>query len=268
MHKSVLIFLIVLFSHSAFAGWILTGRYLDQNGKTIMQRYFIQDYNVKFEQYDIIYTFNLKTHTLILVDPVRLLYYKGTIEKYIEGCLRQKNERLQKLMEEIPADQREEYKTKYSAQFAGFGKPVQVTKDSISIVPLDDSLKVFGKATDKYEIRLNNRKAEELWISPALLINAQFDWRAFLYFISVLEPDNMPLQYMASNPYLDLLGTGFPVRRILVFNGYRNDFQINKAEEKVIPGYEFGIPALCKEVPVSQWINRDQDMNPNYDDYE
>jgi hypothetical protein len=56
------------------AGWVITGRYIDREGKTIFKRYFIQDNDVKVEQFNLIYSINLKTESIILVDPENLVF--------------------------------------------------------------------------------------------------------------------------------------------------------------------------------------------------
>ena len=208
--------LILFCAQSLKAGWVLTGRFIDQDGKTVMQRFYIQDFNVKFEQYNIIYTFNLNTNSIILVDPVNLVYYKGTIDSYIQGLKQLKNRQLQALILEIPDDQKAQCRKDYSGQIDRIGRPIVPASDSVNIVRVYDSLKVFGKATEKYLVTLNNRRTEETWISTVLHINDQFNWKKYLYFLSVLEPENSTLRYMISGPFQELLAKGFPVRRIMV----------------------------------------------------
>ena len=264
----ILAIIILLCTQKIMAGWILTGRWIDQDGKTIMQRFFIQDFKVKFEQYNIIYTFNLKTNSIILVDPVDLVYYKGTIESYIQGLKQMKTRQLQKLLREIPDDQKAACQKEYSVKIERIGRPIVPVTDTINIVRLNDSLKVFGKTTEKYQVSLNNRRTEETWISPSLDITRQFNWEKYLYLISVMEPGNTTLNYMVTEQYRQLLAKGFPVRRIMTAGGYRNEFQVNRMEEKKIPDYEFYTPSLCRELTFEQWIDRNKDKEIQYDDYE
>jgi len=263
------LFLILLFgAQNMKAGWILTGRFIDQDGKTIMQRYFIQDFKVKFEQYNIIYTFDLKTNSVILVDPVNLVFYQGTLDSYILGLKQIKNHQLQSLIKEIPENQKAQVQAEYSSIVERIGKPLTPSADSINIVQVIDSLRVFGKATEKYQVTLNNRRTEETWISAYLDVSRHFSWEKYLYLLSVVEPENASLKYMITAPYLQLLSKGFPVRRIMVVGGYRNEYQVNRMEEKTIEEYEFYTPSSCKELTLDQWINRNIEKEPTYDDYE
>jgi hypothetical protein len=262
------IIIVLLSAQSLKAGWIITGKFIDQEGRTIMQRYFIQDFKVKFEQYNIIYTFNLKTNSLILVDPVNMIYCQGTIESYIRGLKQQKNRQLENLIKDIPEIQKAEAREAYADQINRIGSPINLVIDSINIVRSDDSLVVFDNLTEKYLVSLNKRRTEETWISPALNINSEFNWDKYLYFLSVLEPENSSLKYMATKSYRQLLDKGFPVRRIMVVSGYKNEYQFSQLDEKKIPEYEFYTPSNCKELSIDEWLNRNRENEMKDDDYE
>lgn len=250
------------------AGWVLTGRYIDREGKTILQRWFIQDYQVKFEQYDLIYTFNLKTGAIVLVDPVNLVYYRGTVDSYIQGLRDLKMKRLETLLQEIPEKERESARAAYMEEIEKIGAPVIPISDTMAITEVHDTLKAVGKPTTRYQVSVNGRKLEDCWISPLLDVSGQFSWDKYFYLLSVIDPSNVKLRYMSTNGYLDLLSKGFPVRRIVLEDGYKTEYQINREEQKDIPGYEFGVPDLCKELDLENWLNRNIAKDTEYDDYE
>lgn len=251
-----------------YAGWVLTGRYIDREGNTILQRWFIQDYQVKFEQYDLIYTINLKTDALILVDPVNLVYYRGTVGSYIQGIRDLKMKRLEALLEEIPEKDREAARAAYLEEIEKIGAPVIPISDTLAITEVHDTLKAVGKPTIRYQVSVNGRRLEDCWISPLLDVTGQFSWSKYFYVLSVIDPSNVKLRYMSTDAYLDLLSKGFPVRRIVLEEGYKTEYQINREEQKDIPGYEFGIPDRCKELDLEHWLNRNIAKDTEYDDYE
>jgi hypothetical protein len=257
----------LLVQQSLKAGWVLTGRYIDQEGKVIMQRWFIQDQKVKFEQYDIIYTINFRNGDIIMVDPDLLIYYKSTISEYISDFQVYKMNRLSVLEKQLPDVENTELKS-YKEAIEAFGTPFPDTGDSIIIREVTDSLKVFGAETDKYMIMVNGLKTEEVWISPVLDVNSQFSWKLYMYYMSLLEASEPKPAYLYSDEYFALLEKGFPVRRIMVKDGYRTEVQVNREETKEIPDYEFYTPDLCKEVTLKQWLERKQSKHNEYDDYE
>jgi hypothetical protein len=264
----ILILLVAGAFQSLKAGWILTGKYIDKDGNTALQRFFIQDQKVKFEQYNIIYTLNFATNEVILVDPVNLLYYKGTLQSYVMGMKNYKNRQLSLLMNEIPKDQQGDYKKEYELSIEEIGREIIPDKDSVVILRLVDSLKIIGQPSEKYQVSVNSRKIEEVWISPGLDVSKQFSWKKYLYFLSIVEPENTTFNYMITSPFMQLLDKGFPTRRIMIRNGYRTEFQINKMEEKGIPDYEFYTPSLCKELTFDEWIDRSKSKESLNDDYE
>lgn len=263
--KSVFVSLILFWSNTLYGGWILTGRYIDQEGKTILQRWFIQDYKVKFEQYDIIYTFNLNTGEIILVDPVNLVYHQTSINSLISAQKEYKKGQLEVLLENIPSENREDIRQEYLQFINQFGNPPVPEQDSLSVFRVNDTLKALGKPTEKYQINLEGRKMEEIWISPSLDLRMHYSWEKYLYFYSVIDPGNRMPAYMYHPDFLSLLDKGFPVRRIILKEGYKTEVQINRMEEKTIPDYEFFTPSQCRKVSYAEWLGRD---DPEYDDYE
>ncbi|MBK7174286.1 MAG: hypothetical protein IPH84_13860 [Bacteroidales bacterium] len=267
LYLTILMLGMLLIYQPLTAGWVLTGRYIDQEGKVILQRWFIQDQKVKFEQYDIIYTIDFLTGEIILVDPDLLLYYKSTITDYISDFQLYKMNKLSVLEKEVPVTEQKALDS-YKAAIEAFGSPIADCRDSISIREVTDSLKVFGAETDKYMIMVNGLKTEEIWISPFLNVNSEFSWKLYMYYLSLIEASEPKPAYVFSDEYFALLDKGFPIRRIMIRDGYKTETQVNQEEKKEIPAYEFFTPDLCKKVNLKQWLERKQSMRNEYDDYE
>ncbi|MBK7214485.1 MAG: hypothetical protein IPH88_14520 [Bacteroidales bacterium] len=264
---SILLLLLLMFN-SASAGWLLTGKYIGPDGKTYMQRYFIQDGKVKFEQYNIIYTYDSKTESIILVDPENLVFYRNTLSGFIQDMKSYRQKQLEILLKDVPAEQKEKVRETYLAGITSIGSPVKQITDSVIVTRVPDSLRILGMPSEKYLISLKNRKLEELWISPGLNVNKEFSWSKYLNFLALVEPDIPELNFMVSDSYLELLNKGFPSRRIFIRDGYRNEVQVNKMEEKNIPEYEFYTPSLCKQLNYEDWLKRGKSNDQKYDDYE
>ena len=265
---SSLLLLLLLMFNSASAGWLLTGKYIGPDGKTYLQRYFIQDGKVKFEQYNIIYTYDSKTESIILVDPENLVYYRSKLSGLIQDMKSYRQKQLEILLKDVPADQQEKVRQSYLSVISSIGAPIRPIDDSLIVSRVPDSLRILGMPSEKYLISLKSRKLEELWISPGLNVNKEFSWSKYLNFLALVEPDIPELSFMVSASYLELLNKGFPSRRIFIRDGYRNEVQVNKMEEKKIPEYEFYTPSLCQELNYEDWLKRDKSNDQKYDDYE
>jgi len=263
-------FLIVIaLPYNAQAGWLINGRVIDREGNTILKRYFIQDNVVKVETYNLIYVCNLKTESILLVDPVNLLYTRTTLSDYQSKMRGIKSERLQKLLALIPDDKKKDYESLYRAQIEYEVTLPENSGDSLEISILSDSEKMLGHKATKFRISENGRKKEEFLFTSEINISDQLDMNAFLKYVYLIEPEDNTVKYMASDKYRETVKNGLVLRRYIFEDGYRSEWQVNQTENKTIPSYEFGIPDLCKEVSLDKWMSRENDIDDKYfDDYE
>lgn len=263
-------FLIVItLPFNAQAGWLINGRIIDREGNTILKRYFIQDYMVKVETYNLIYICNLKTEDIILIDPVNLIYSRTTLTAYQSKIREIKLERLQKLLSLIPDDKKKEYESLYREQIERQVILPENRGDSLEISILSENEKMLGHKATKFKISENGRKKEEFLFTSEIDISNHLDMNIFLKYAYLIEPEDHTINYMASDKYRETVKNGLVLRRFIFEDGFRTEWQVNQTESKSIPSYEFGIPDLCKEVTLNKWMSRDDDTdNKFYDDYE
>jgi len=253
----------------SYAGWIITGRYIDSDGKTTLKRYFIQDNEVKAEKFNLIYSCNLKTGVLVIVDPVDLVYVKTTYNAYAGKLKEIKLKRLNELLALIPEDQKQDYARVYREQIENSVFLSKPEIDSVRIVRLNDSTKLLGYRTTKYIITDHGRKKEEFYFTEEVDVSPDFNQEAFLKFVFLLEPEDKTLMYMNSDNYLNTVRNGLVMRRFIFEDGFRSEWQVNKIEKQNIPAYHFGAPDLCKELTLDKWLVRVKESeNKPYDDYE
>jgi hypothetical protein len=263
------LFLIVLLPSQLNAGWIITGRYIDGEGNTIFKRYFIQNNIVKVERYNLIYTCNLKTGNIIIVDPENLVFVTTTLKEYIGKLKDNKMSRLSELLNLIPEDQRIEYERLYREQLDGEVFIPVCKDDSLSLIKTADTVKLLGYQTTKYIISEKGRKKEEFFFTDEVDISADLDLNIFLQYVYLLEPEDKTVKYRASKTYSDIVKKGFVIRRFIFEDGNRCEWQVNKIEQKNIPFYEFVNPDLCKEITLDKWLARQKNSDDKYyDDYE
>lgn len=251
------------------AGWVITGRFIDREGRTILKRYFIQDNLVKVERYNLIYTCDLNTGSIIMVDPEILVFTQTNLNELTSKILTINNERLDKLLNLIPEDQKSFYKELFKVQSLAKVVLPENNGDSLSIEKIQDSIKLLGHNALKYKISVSGRKKEEFFFTPEVDISGDFNWPKFLCFQYLIEPEDKTIEYLATEKYLDFIKNGLVLRRFIYQDGYRSEWQVNNIETKTIPGYEFGKPALCKEISIDKWLGRaKKDGGKYYDDYE
>ncbi len=262
-------FLLVLtLSLPAYAGWILTGRYIDTDGRVLPQRFFIEHNKFKYEMHDFIYIFDFNNQSLILIDISRLTYCKTTLDAYLAYKRDLMTQRLTELMKSIPEGERSAYREEYMHKVADAGKIPPPTTDSVTISDTKIDFRMMNYDTDKYTVSLNGLRVEDVWIAPALKMNDDFSWDRYFDFMAALSLREGDLNLMTSEIYRKLLSTGYPLRRIMYTSIGNNEWQVNKLEEKNIPDYEFYTPDKCKSVTLQQWFAKTAEKTTRYDDYE
>jgi hypothetical protein len=262
-------FLALFLPFQSNAGWLITGRFIDREGNTIMKRYFIQNSEVKVERYNLIYTCNLKTENIIIVDPVNLVFVKTNLKDYSDKMKQIKLQRLSELLALIPEGQRNDYEKAYKAQVEDAVILPLYDGDSLAIKQLADTVKFLQHQTLKFAVSENGRKKEEFFFTNEVDISVDLNMNSFLRYVYLLEPEDKTIRYLNSESYLDLVKNGLVLRRFIFEDGYRSEWQVNQIEQKKIPEYEFGTPELCKELTLDKWLVRQKETDDKYyDDYE
>ncbi len=263
------VFLCLLMPFQLWAGWKITGRYIDKEGNTTYKRYFIQDNVIKVERYNLIYTCNLKTQSIIIVDPVKLVFVKTNLTAYMQKMREIKLKRLNELLLLIPDNQKSEYEQRYKKQIEEEIDLSVGKTDSINITQSKDSSKLLGYSSVKYIISQQKIKKEEFFITDKVDISTDLDLKTFLQYVYLLEPEDKTTRYLASGQNIGLVKNGLVLRRFIFNSGFRDEWQVNKIDKENIPAYEFGEPDLCKELSLDKFLSRQNSDNEKYyDDFE
>jgi len=252
----------------SFAGWLITGKNIDTEGKTIQLRIYIEEQNVKIEQPQYIAQFDMKTRRIILVDPVKLTYYQGTLLEYQDGVKAFKKKALKIATSDMEIEQANKYNRAYLDQIEQYFDIPKVELGSLTVKKTDIVFKMVGWQTEKYEILMNGLLKEQVWIAPGMNVGEGFDWSLYFTFLKAAGLEDESLSYMNSPEYLELMKTGFPLRKMVITSGAQAEFQVNRLEEKTIHDYEFYTPSLCKELTIAEWLQQrvaDEDINDDYE---
>ena len=113
--------------------------------------------------------------------------------------------------------------------------------------------KVAGFASEHYRVLLDEEEdenlVEELWLAPALGALKGEDVLSFLSGMggmtggSTWEMEDFPPGYDEHPDYLEILKSGFPVRRTRYFIGERSTVEVRAAAEKPLPESAFSVPS-------------------------
>lgn len=250
------------------AGWILTGRYIDTEGRVMPQRFFIENNKVKYEMHDFIYIFDLNVKSLILINIDKLTYSKTTLDAFLTYRKNLKTSRLDEMLASVPENERDTWRKEFMKKVNTEGTVPGNTGDSVTINDTRIDFRMVNYDTDKYAVSVNGLRVEEVWIAPALQMGNDFEWAKYFDFMAALSLREGDIRLMTSEPYKNLLSQGFPLRRIMYTPVGNNEWQVNLLEQKNIPDYEFYTPAMCKSLTLQQWFSQLVDKQEVYDDYE
>ena len=252
------------------AGWIITGKIVDREGRTIMKRYFIEGNDVKVERYNLIYSVNLTTENIILVDPVKLVFVRTNLHAYTEKMRQIKAKRLDKLLVLVPEDQKASIGKQNQLQIEQDIDLNKMIVDSLEINQLPDTTKLLEYRAVKFSVEKTGLPMEDVFFTKEVDISSELDMKALLKFMYILEPEDKTIGYMAAKPYLETFKKGLVLRRFIYEDGYRSEWQVNLIEHKAIPFYEFVTPDKCKELTLDKWVetHSEPESNNDYDDYE
>jgi hypothetical protein len=229
---------LLLFPSPASAGWVID--VVDPDFPTETTTYYFQDDKARVEGLiaGLAFIIDLASGEGYIIDVKAGRYAGGEIGQ-VEEALRE---------ERLKGDA---------------GEPEETTEDAggereavFPLVLLERSLdaeKVAGFDSEHYRVLLEEELVEELWLSPAVGALKEGRAAAFFSFLermtggSPAETADFPPGYDEHPDYLELLRTGFPLRRTLYFVGEKNIVEVTKAAEKALPEGLFTLPAGMEE---------------------
>jgi len=178
---------------------------------------------------------------IYVVDDGRKMIASGTVDEF---CIEMK-QGIEKMMEQIPAEQREAMK-----QMMGGGEPPKV-----EIVEKGKGERVSGFDTKRYDVMADGELYEEVWIAQdkALVKECMPVMKMVGRFIScmgAIASMGAPTPPEASQEYLKLFDLGMMVKSVghsdEKVSGASLDFA--EIEKKDVPDGDFALPAGYKEV--------------------
>lgn len=259
--SAIVIAIILLVPIRTFSGWVVTGRYVNADNKTFMQRYFIQNNKIKYEQHDFIYSYDFKTDKLILINIDSLLYVKTTLSKYLEKKNADDEKILNNLAEKFLTEATTSRKLDFKVQVEIKSDRFPANDSTISIIQGNEKKSYLGHNAYNYTLYSANKVVEKIYYTDEVACFSDIDLDTFFYLQQLFNPFDKNYQIFASNKYKSFFQKGLMIRRFVSDKGRPTEFQINKYEQKLIPEYEFDIPALCKEISLEKWFDLQNNLD-------
>ena len=268
--RFILILSALILPFSLSAGWVITGVVTEQDGTTIAKRYFIEKNIVKVEQYNLIYTCNLITGSIILVDPENLVYARTTLNEYIEKIRSEKMKALARVVSVIPENERAKSEAQFKKEMEESVKLPVNNGNTMEIMSFPGHDKIAGYEIAKFQVIEADGLKENFSVTFAVNLKDDLDMEKFLLYQHLLEPNDKTFSYITADKYRKLADKGIVMQREIFNSGLvTRSWKVEKVEKKTVPAYELGTPALCKEITLSKWLVRNKKADDlKYDDYE
>lgn len=248
-----LVFAAVLLASNAFAGWVITQTTQDITGKEEEQTVYLQQNKVKTVMPDGIMMFDLDKELLYLINPDKKAYWSGKPQDMKKSTEEAQKKMMEEQMKKVPPEQREAMKKYMEQMMAQKASPKKEVK--VAVKKTGEKATVAGYSSQKYQILVNGKLREEMWLATKLKdVGAEFDrakWEKFQKALTEMGGEEEP--YSASREYLDLMEKGFSIKSVSYYEeGRKSENVTTKVEKKKIPASEFQIPKGYKKVGMAE----------------
>ncbi|OQX08059.1 MAG: hypothetical protein BWK80_48640 [Desulfobacteraceae bacterium IS3] len=237
----VITVLLTIITTSAYAGWVFT-----ESGNSENQTTYIQNNKMKLVNADQIMIVDVAKNQLCFANPKQKTFWRGTPSQLASEAGKIMND-MDKMMDEqlsaIPAEQRDMLKQALRDQITP-GKNSPNPNAQVVDTGLGDT--IAGYPARKYEIRVDGKLSEALWITGGIKMGSEFDVRRFSEMMrSLTSGISMIGDYaaMSSPQVMSLLEKGWPLRVVDYQGGKYNMLSdVIKVEKKSISPATFDIP--------------------------
>jgi len=247
----IMTLLLIVIASVSYAGWVFT-----ESGQSENRTTYIQDNKMKLVNPDQIMIFDVAKNQLCFANPKQKTYWQGTPSQLASEAGKIMND-MDRMMDEqlsaIPAEQREMLKQALKDQITP-QKNSMPPKAEVVDTGLRDT--IAGYPAVKYEIRVNGKVNEYLWIASGIRMGSEFDVRRFSEMMrSLTSQIGMIGDYAAlsSSQVMSLLEKGWPLR-VVDFQGgkYNMLSDVIKAEKKSVPPATFDVPKGYQQASVME----------------
>ncbi|MEM7534985.1 MAG: DUF4412 domain-containing protein [Chloroflexota bacterium] len=263
--RSIFIVFIFLFicAYQSMAGLIVEReRYEKGGGERVSGTIYIQENKLKFfdEEGQFYAIFDLNTGEMIQVDNLSRTYSTTRADDYF-AYYKQYAQRMEAAMRqqlsELPPNKREQAEAMMKRQ--GIALPGSNGKSSdISSKKTSDTKKIAGYESVKYEIYVDGRLEEEIWITSDERFKQEVDIEKMTQYLSELRAIDHSLGGNGNSDakaYVEVFSSGFPMKTI-DYPVYGNEIieQTVKVSNKNIDNNEFTAPLGYRKVELKEML--------------
>lgn len=244
--KPFIFIFFVLFYGGLLAGWIIQQRSFDFTGEETNSTVYIQNNRIKTVDSEIV-IIDLDEMVLTMLLPAHKVYYcrhPDSLHRHIRETGQQPADSFLKELtpEEIAVFQ--EYKNRLQ-ESKRIGRQSTTTVD---VREIKRKSKVLSYTTRQYQVWVDGRLREKLWISNELPIQKEINLDRFFQFMTLLGSQSVTASYTSTPQYLELRRKGYPLKTIEYSQERKVLTEVKRIQKATIPEEEFYIPDDYQEV--------------------
>ena len=264
----LLIFLVMLVSAESFAGWIITLRESESDGTTYYETMMIEDNMMKSAGHDGSFIFNVNSREFYMIDDANKTYWQGQLDDFRENYYNAMKVAVDQMLSGLPPEQREMYKQMFGDMVEIYSDPdpAKIKSVNIEVKKAGEAIEIAGYASTKYEVTVDGKLVEELWLSDELDVNEDLDFKAIAELMNEIRPNlDDEFLYEYTDEYMRLWEKGFRMKSI-DDNGDMSE--VIKVEKKKISASEFQAPEGYSRLTIEEMMQQQMMGGDEEDDQE
>jgi len=269
MKKLYLLILIVLFSawsDRVTAGWVIILRHNSPEGLIIYESLTIDGKLIKSSSLKGTFIIHLESGIFTMVSQMEMAYWKGNVDDFRAQMDSAMQNVVVTFIKGLPENQRELYAPVFDGMKGMFAVIPEKSLDTlkIEIEKTDEKIEIVGYECDKFEVKIDGKQIEEVWISPDFKISDDFNGKEVAYYFNQVKPYIQgEIPYDRTEGYLSIWEKGFRMKSVDITG---EAVEVIKISEQVIDKTEFEIPENFRPMTIEEIIRKQMFMGENETD--
>jgi hypothetical protein len=131
------------------------------------------------------------------------------------------------------------------------GKMAPEWQGALEIKQTPDADKIAGYLASKYQVLVDGKLVQEVWMAKDLKIGEDLDLQKFAHMSASQAPRST---YQSSHEYQDFMKMGYPLKQVQYQGDGKIIIEVTKIKKEDVPASRFEVPAGLKEVNMQQMM--------------
>jgi|GEM_PF-1148639 len=258
---SFILLFTLFFNLQSIAGWVITQKSYDSDqgdASALIETVYIEDDRMKIVQDDMVTVFNLNDETITLMNPVKKVYWKGTIADYKTDIKKALKAAMEEQLKKASERQKPMIRNMYQGMMESIDDPSKFAGEEpeeyqLEIEKTSEKDRIAGYQAVKYQVNVNQQLKEEAWLSESNRAHKEFDIHKFYaIFGDFVNQAEAGAYYQKDEKYIEFAKLGFPLKSINYYGGYESVSHVTSLERENIDVTEFQPPADYRKVNLTE----------------